>query len=165
MGCCNLNVCGIWNTCLLLSLLLLLLLLFIPLFSFHRFFPVLFLLNQLWTSPLRLQVSDCSTFLIMCDVPSTAVFVGNLLKTFLVLSPNIFNNNNKIIINIIIITISVVGSLRMRLWKCELDLIDVGYGPLMSSCDHGNEHPCTIKSYIFLDHVALSTPQDQLCSM
>jgi hypothetical protein len=30
--------------------------------------------NQLWSPPLRLQVSDCSTFSITCDVTSTAVF-------------------------------------------------------------------------------------------
>jgi hypothetical protein len=48
-------------------------------------------LNQWWTPPLRLQVSDCSTFLIMCDFPSTAVFfVENLLNAFLVLFPDIF---------------------------------------------------------------------------
>jgi hypothetical protein len=35
---------------------------------------VLLLLSQLWTPPLRLQVSACSTFLMMCDVPSMAVF-------------------------------------------------------------------------------------------
>ena len=40
----------------------------------HRhFFPVL-LLNQRWSPPLRLQASHCSTFRIMCDVPSIAVF-------------------------------------------------------------------------------------------
>jgi hypothetical protein len=32
------------------------------------------LLNQWCTPPLRLQISDCSTFLIMCDAPSTAIF-------------------------------------------------------------------------------------------
>jgi hypothetical protein len=38
-------------------------------------FPMVLLLLNCWcTPPLRLQVSDCSTFLIMCDVPSTAVF-------------------------------------------------------------------------------------------
>jgi hypothetical protein len=37
------------------------------------FFPVL-LLNQRWPPPLMLQVSHCSTFRIMCDVPSIAVF-------------------------------------------------------------------------------------------
>jgi hypothetical protein len=31
-------------------------------------FSVELLLSQLWTSPLRLQVSDCSTFLMLCDV-------------------------------------------------------------------------------------------------
>jgi hypothetical protein len=33
-----------------------------------------FLFNQWCTPPLRLQVSDCSTFLTVCDVPSTAAF-------------------------------------------------------------------------------------------
>jgi hypothetical protein len=33
------------------------------------------LLSQWWTPPLRLQVSACSTFLMMCDVPSMAVFL------------------------------------------------------------------------------------------
>jgi hypothetical protein len=50
-------------------------------------------LIQWWTPPLRLQVSDCSTFLIMCDVPSTAVFFfrerENLFNAFLVLFPDI----------------------------------------------------------------------------
>jgi len=35
---------------------------------------VLLLLSQWWTPPLRLQVSACSTFLMMCDVPSMTVF-------------------------------------------------------------------------------------------
>jgi hypothetical protein len=35
---------------------------------------VLLLLSKRWTPPLRLQVSACSTFLMMCDVPSMAVF-------------------------------------------------------------------------------------------
>jgi hypothetical protein len=47
---------------------------------------VILLLSQCWTPPLRLQVSACSTFLIMCDIPSLAVFfVGNLLSVVLVL--------------------------------------------------------------------------------
>jgi hypothetical protein len=47
-------------------------------------------LKQWWTPPLRLPVSDCSTFL-MCDVPSTDVFfVENILKAFLVLFPDTF---------------------------------------------------------------------------
>jgi hypothetical protein len=32
-------------------------------------------LSQWWTPPLRLQVSACSTFLMMCDEPSMAVFL------------------------------------------------------------------------------------------
>jgi hypothetical protein len=52
---------------------------------------VLFLLTQWWTPPLRLQVSDCSTFLMMCDVSSTAgFFVENLLNVFLILFKNVF---------------------------------------------------------------------------
>ena len=38
------------------------------------FFPVI-LLNQKWSPPLRLQASHCSTFRIMCDVPSIAVII------------------------------------------------------------------------------------------
>jgi len=42
-------------------------------FRHRHFFPVL-LLNQQWSPPLSLQASHCSTFRIMCDVPSIAVF-------------------------------------------------------------------------------------------
>jgi len=48
------------------------------------FFPVL-LLNQRWYPPLTLQASHCSTFHIMCDVPSTAVFCSESIKCFLLL--------------------------------------------------------------------------------
>jgi hypothetical protein len=50
---------------------------------------VLLPLSQWWTPPLRLQVSACSTFLTICDVPSMAVFVENLLSVVLVLFPDI----------------------------------------------------------------------------
>jgi hypothetical protein len=56
------------------------------------FSPVL-LLNQRWSSPLRLQVSDCSPFRIMCDVPSAAVFVVNLSNDFLVRLTNMSFNH------------------------------------------------------------------------
>jgi hypothetical protein len=46
-------------------------------------------LNQWCTPPLRPQVSDCSTFLIIYDVPRTTVFVDNLLNAFMVLLPDI----------------------------------------------------------------------------
>ena len=36
-------------------------------------FFIVLLLKQQWSPPLRLQVSHCSTFRIMCDDPSTAV--------------------------------------------------------------------------------------------
>jgi hypothetical protein len=46
-------------------------------------FPlVLLLLNQWCTRPLGLQVSDYSTFLIMCDVPSTAAFCRETIECF-----------------------------------------------------------------------------------
>ena len=38
------------------------------------FFPVI-LLNQQWSPTLRLQASHCSTFRIMCDIPSIAVII------------------------------------------------------------------------------------------
>ena len=40
------------------------------------------LLNQRWSPPLRLQASHCSTFRIMCDVPSIAVFCSESIKCF-----------------------------------------------------------------------------------
>ena len=40
------------------------------------------LLNQRWSSLLRLQASHCSTFRIMCDVPSIAVFCGESNECF-----------------------------------------------------------------------------------
>ena len=45
------------------------------------FCPVL-LLNQRWSPPLRLLVSHCSTFGIMCDVPSIAVFCSEPIECF-----------------------------------------------------------------------------------
>jgi hypothetical protein len=40
------------------------------------------LLNQQWRPPLRLQVSHCSTFRIMCDVPSIAVCCSESIECF-----------------------------------------------------------------------------------
>ena len=45
------------------------------------FFPVI-LLNQQWSPPLRLQAPHCSTFRIMCDVPSIAVFCSESIEYF-----------------------------------------------------------------------------------
>ena len=45
------------------------------------FFPVL-LLNQRWSPPLTLQASHCSTFRIMCDVPSIAVLCSESIECF-----------------------------------------------------------------------------------
>ena len=51
--------------------------------SCHRcFLPVLLLFNHMWSPPLILQCSDCSTFRIMCDVPSTAVSCSESVECF-----------------------------------------------------------------------------------
>ena len=60
----------------------LLLLLYNMYVSCHRhFFPVI-LLSQRWSPPLTLQASRCSTFRIMCDVPSIAVFCSESIECF-----------------------------------------------------------------------------------
>ena len=50
--------------------------------SYHRPFFLLLLLNQRCSPPLRLQASHCSTFRIMCDVPSIAVFCIESIECF-----------------------------------------------------------------------------------
>ena len=50
--------------------------------SHHRHFCLVLLLNQRWSPPLRLQASHCSTFRIMCDVPSIAVFCNESIECF-----------------------------------------------------------------------------------
>jgi hypothetical protein len=46
-------------------------------------FPlVLVIFNQWRTPPLKLHVSHCGTFLIMCDVPSTAPFCTESIEWF-----------------------------------------------------------------------------------
>ena len=45
------------------------------------FFPVI-LLNQQWSPPFRIQASHCSTFRVMCDVPSIAVFCSESMECF-----------------------------------------------------------------------------------
>ena len=82
LGSCQLLTCC--NNVLLLLLLLLLLFYYYSIWMSPvtgLFFPVL-LLNQLWSPPLTLQASHCSTFRIMCDVPSTAVFCSESIECF-----------------------------------------------------------------------------------
>ena len=50
--------------------------------SCHRHFFLVLLLNQRWSPPLRLQASHCSTFRIMCDVTSIAVFCSESIECF-----------------------------------------------------------------------------------
>ena len=50
--------------------------------SCHRHFFLVLLLNRRWSPPLRHQASHCSTFHIMCDVPSIAVFCSESIKCF-----------------------------------------------------------------------------------
>jgi hypothetical protein len=45
-------------------------------------FSLVLLLNQRRSPPLRVQVSNCSTFRIMCDVPSIAVVCGESVECF-----------------------------------------------------------------------------------
>jgi len=45
-------------------------------------FFLVILLNQQWSAPLRLQASHCSTFRIMCDVLSMAVFCSESIECF-----------------------------------------------------------------------------------
>ena len=45
-------------------------------------FFLVILLNQQWYTPLRLQASHCSTFRIMCDVPSIAFFCSESIECF-----------------------------------------------------------------------------------
>jgi hypothetical protein len=84
---------------------------------------VLLLLSQWWTPPLRLQVSACSTFLMMCDVPSMAFFVGHLLSVVLVLLLLLFYHQNKHLQSACYSACNVVGLLfvhvdgvRLCLW-------------------------------------------------
>jgi len=53
------------------------------------FFLVL-LLNQRWSPQLMLQVSGCSTFCIMCDVPYIAVFYSDSIECFPVMASKFF---------------------------------------------------------------------------
>ena len=50
--------------------------------SCHRHVFLVLLLKQRWSPPLRLQASHCSTFRIMCDVPSIAVFCSESIECF-----------------------------------------------------------------------------------
>ena len=45
-------------------------------------FFLVILLNHQWSPPLRLQASHCSTFRIMCDVASIAVFCSESIECF-----------------------------------------------------------------------------------
>jgi hypothetical protein len=75
----------------LILLLLVLVLFSSSLITGFFLFLVLFLFNQWWTPPLRLQVSDCSTLTSLCVIFLVRLpFVENLLNAFLILFPDIF---------------------------------------------------------------------------
>ena len=57
---------------------------------FTGLFFLVLLLNQRWSPPLRLQASHCSTFRIMCDVPSMAVFCSESIEWFPGTASNFF---------------------------------------------------------------------------
>jgi len=48
----------------------------------HRHFFLVIFLKQRWSPLLRFQASHCSTFRIMCDVPSIAVFCSGSIECF-----------------------------------------------------------------------------------
>ena len=50
--------------------------------SCNRHFFLALLLNQQWSSPLRLEASHCSTFRFKCDVPSITVFCSESIECF-----------------------------------------------------------------------------------
>jgi len=55
-----------------------------------RLYSLACLLNQRRFPPLRLPVLDCSTFRVMCDVPSTAVLCGEPTECFSVIAYKFF---------------------------------------------------------------------------
>jgi len=72
----------LWTEWIWILLLLLLSLLYDMDVSCHRHFFLVLLLNQRWSPPLRLQASHCSTFRIMCDVQSVAIFCSESIECF-----------------------------------------------------------------------------------
>ena len=72
------------------KLLLLLLLLFVLSSLVTGLFFLVLLLNERRSPPLRLQVSHCSTFRIMCVVPNTAVFCSESIEFFFVITSKFF---------------------------------------------------------------------------
>ena len=74
----------------LLLWLLLLLLWFVLSSPVTGLFFLVLLLNKRWSPPLTLQVSHCSTFRTMCDVPSIAVFCSESIECFLGISSTFF---------------------------------------------------------------------------
>ena len=79
------------------------------------FFPV-FLLNQLCSPPLRLQASHCSTFRIVCDAPSIAVFCSESIECFPGRVSKLFIKRIIIII-IIIIIITIYSNWVVTRWQ------------------------------------------------
>lgn len=67
---------------LLLLILLLHYIVFAVAVSCHRLFFLVLPLNQWWSPPLRLKLSDYSTFCTVCDVLSIAVFCSESTECF-----------------------------------------------------------------------------------
>ena len=89
-------------------------------------FFLILLLNQRWSPPLKLQASHCSTFHIMCDVPSTAVFCSESIECFPGTASKFFLKNIIFII-IIIITWLLIG----RINKQELNSTELNWFELL----------------------------------
>ena len=105
-----------------ISTLLLLLLLLLSSSSLlsslvRGFFFMILLLNQRWSPPLTLQASHCSTFRIMCDVPSIAVFCSESIECVPgTVSKFFLNILLLLIIFVIVDVIVVVGGNRNLDW-------------------------------------------------
>ena len=80
-------------------------------------------LNQRWSPPLRLQASHCSTFRIMCDVSSTAVFCSESIECFRGMASKFFFKCMIIIIIIIIIFIIIIIIIIIcALWSRDMNI-------------------------------------------
>ena len=77
--------------------------------SCHRhFFPVLHS-NQRWSPPLRLQASHCSTFRIMCDVPSIAVFCSESIEWFPAIVSKFFFREYNVAANLLLLFMMLIS--------------------------------------------------------
>ena len=96
-----------------------------------------------------LQVSDCSTFRVMCDVPSTAVFCSELIEYFRGMATKFFFKC-MIIIIIIIIVIIIIIIIICALWCRDMNI----YSSLSASTSTlASQFSCDNPFLVFLNAV------------